>query len=249
MWVMGFLLRTALKHPLLTAAGGAAVGGATFAGMWAYGLGHAVRPDEKAKELPGDDLIDAGVPKLRLEAAITIDAPKEQVWPFIAQIGQRRAGFYSFGWLERLFTFHIYNTYTPVEEWQDMREGEFIFYHQAGIGSEVQEVKPGEYFTSLSDTQRPPQATDAIAFKAPFGLRDLAFTWNWFLFDEGNGKTRFMNRCDCAFEPFTPMRKWLMILIFGTASLVMNRRMLDVIKQCAEGRKKEPGQLVRRLLS
>ena len=90
---MGFLLRTALKHPLITAAGGAAVGGATFAGMWAYGLGHAVRPDEKAKELPGDDLIDAGAPKLRLEAAITIDAPREQIWPFIAQIGQRRVGF------------------------------------------------------------------------------------------------------------------------------------------------------------
>jgi hypothetical protein len=243
------LLKTAMKHPVLSAVGGAAAGAAVFGGMWAYGLGHKVRPDEKAKSLPGDDLIEADAPKLRLEAAITIDAPKEQVWPFIAQIGQRRAGFYSFDWLERLFTFHIYNTYTPVEEWQDMCEGEFIFYHQAGIGSEIKEVKPGEYFTSLSDTRRPPQDPDSVAFRPPFGLKDLAFSWNWFLFDEGDGKTRFMNRCDCTFEPYTPLRKWLLILIFGTPSLVMNRHMLDVLKQVAEGRKKEPGQLVRRLLS
>jgi Leu/Phe-tRNA-protein transferase len=40
-----------------------------------------------------------------------------------------------------------------------------------------------------------------------------------------------------------------MILVFGTPSLVMNRRMLDVLKKCAEGRQKEPGQWVRRLLS
>jgi len=246
---MGFLLKTAMKHPVLTALTGTAAGGAALGGLWAYGLGHMVRPDEKAKSLPGDDLIEDDAPKLRLQAAITIDAPREQVWPFIAQIGQRRAGFYSFGWLERLCTFHIYNTYTPVDEWQDMHEGEYIFYHQAGIGSEIKELKPGEYFTSLSDTRRPSDVPDTIAFKPPFGLKDLAFTWNWFLFDEGDGKTRFMNRCDATFDPYTPIRKWILILVFGTASVVMNRRMLDVIKQCAEGRKKEPGQLIRRLLS
>ena len=246
---MRSLITGAVKHPFLTTAVCAPLGGLVLAGMWIYGLGHAVRPDEKAKSLPGDDLIEADAPKLRLEAAITIDAPREQVWPFIAQIGQRRAGFYSFSVLERLFTFHIYNTYTPVDEWQDMHEGEYIFYHQAGIGSEIKELKPGEYFTSLSDTRRPSTVPDTVAFKPPFGMRDLAFTWNWFLFDEGEGKTRFMNRCDCTFEPFTPLRKWVMILVFGTPSLVMNRRMLDVLKKCAEGRQKEPGQLVRRLLS
>jgi hypothetical protein len=34
--------------------------------------------------------------------AVTIDAPVEDVWPWLAQIGQDRAGFYSYEWLENL---------------------------------------------------------------------------------------------------------------------------------------------------
>jgi len=220
-----------------------------LAALWIYGLGHSVTAKEKALRLPGDDLLKESDPKLRYEAAITINAPREKVWPYLAQLGQRRAGFYSFSWLERLFTFHIYNTYTIVDEWQDMHAGEYLFYHQNGIGSEVKEVKPGEYFTSFSDTGNPSRVQGAIAFKAPFKLQRFAFSWNFFLFDAGEGKTRFMTRCDCTFAPFTAWRKWLLILLFGTPSLVMGRRMFDVVKQCAEGRKKEPGQWLRKLFS
>lgn len=217
--------------------------------MWVYGLGHTVNEKEKARHLPGDDLLKASDPKLRYEAAITINAPKEKVWPFLAQLGQRRAGFYSFSWLERLTTFHIFNTYTIVDEWQKMYEGEYIFYHQNGIGSEVKELKAGEYFTTLSDSRRPSKVQGAIAFKPPFAMKHFAYTWNFFLFDAGEGKTRFMTRCDCTFGPFTWLRKWLVIIILGTPSLFMGRHMLDVIKKCAEGRKKEPGQLLRKMFS
>ena len=34
--------------------------------------------------------------------AITIRAPVEEVWPWLAQIGQDRGGFYSYEWLENL---------------------------------------------------------------------------------------------------------------------------------------------------
>jgi hypothetical protein len=33
---------------------------------------------------------------------ITIEAPPEQVWPWIVQTGMERAGFYSHDWVERL---------------------------------------------------------------------------------------------------------------------------------------------------
>jgi hypothetical protein len=220
-----------------------------LAALWIYGLGHMVTANEKARRLPGDDLFKASEPKLRYEAAITINAPKEKVWPYLAQLGQRRAGFYSFSWLERLSGFHIYNTYTIVNEWQHMYEGEYIFYHQAGIGSEVKKLKVGEYFTTLSDTRRPSKVQGAIAFKPPFAVKSFAYSWNFFLFDEGPGKTRFMTRCDCTFEPFTPLRKWLIIFLLGTPSIVMGRRMFDVVKKCAEGRKKIPGKLVCKIFS
>lgn len=220
-----------------------------LAALWIYGLGRSVTEKEKARTLPGDDLFGAKEPKLRYEAAITINAPREKVWPYLAQLGQRRAGFYSFSALERLTGFHIFNTYTIVDEWQNMYEGEYIFYHQNGIGSEVKELKVGEYFTTVSDTRKPSKVQGAIAFKPPFALKHFGFSWNFFLFEEGPGKTRFFTRCDCTFAPFTGLRKWLVILILGTPSFVMGRHMMDVVKKCAEGRKKEPGQWLRKALS
>ena len=41
--------------------------------------------------------------------AITITAPASSVWPWILQIGQDRAGYYSYSWLENLFGAEIHN--------------------------------------------------------------------------------------------------------------------------------------------
>jgi len=52
--------------------------------------------DEK-RPLPGDELL----PKdgTQILHAVTIDAPVEEVWPWLAQLGQDRGGFYSYEWL------------------------------------------------------------------------------------------------------------------------------------------------------
>jgi hypothetical protein len=34
--------------------------------------------------------------------AVTIDAPPDRVWPWLVQMGQDRAGFYTHNWVERL---------------------------------------------------------------------------------------------------------------------------------------------------
>jgi hypothetical protein len=55
---------------------------------------------ETARALPGDDIVgpDAG----QETRAITIGAPIDVVWPWLAQLGQDRGGFYSFDVLENL---------------------------------------------------------------------------------------------------------------------------------------------------
>ena len=54
--------------------------------------------DERAKRLPGDEIVPhAGGQTTR---AITIHAPAEDAWPWVAQLGQDRGGFYSFDLLE-----------------------------------------------------------------------------------------------------------------------------------------------------
>jgi hypothetical protein len=50
--------------------------------------------------LPGDDLIVT--PDLTATRAITVRASADQVWPWVAQLGQGRGGFYSYDFLENL---------------------------------------------------------------------------------------------------------------------------------------------------
>ena len=56
--------------------------------------------DEVARALPGDELVPD--PAIDSTWSVTIDAPAEDVWPWLAQIGQDRGGFYSYEWLENL---------------------------------------------------------------------------------------------------------------------------------------------------
>src|SRR5215212_5875702 len=50
--------------------------------------------------LPGDEL--APRPGVGPTRGVTVDAPVEAVWSWLAQIGQDRGGFYSYEWLENL---------------------------------------------------------------------------------------------------------------------------------------------------
>src|ERR1700682_4382350 len=80
--------------------------------------------EEIAAAQPGDDLIgDANVTATR---AITIRRSADVVWPWIAQLGQGRGGFYSYDFLENLVGCDIHSADRVVSEWQ-----------QIGVGDEV----------------------------------------------------------------------------------------------------------------
>jgi hypothetical protein len=49
---------------------------------------------ELAAPMPGDDIVRRA--QFNATRAITIEAPPEHVWPWIAQLGYRRAGFYTY---------------------------------------------------------------------------------------------------------------------------------------------------------
>jgi hypothetical protein len=56
--------------------------------------------DERASELPGDAYLNGVAPaRVSMTRAISIDAPPDEVWPWIAQLG-RGAGWYSIDWLD-----------------------------------------------------------------------------------------------------------------------------------------------------
>jgi hypothetical protein len=63
-------------------------------------LNWGATPEERARVLVGDEIVpDAEGQQTR---AITIQAPIRKVWPWLAQVGQDRGGFYSFDLLENL---------------------------------------------------------------------------------------------------------------------------------------------------
>ncbi len=212
--------------------------------MWVYGMKWKQTPEEKAMAFPGDDWIKPGEKHLRYDSGITIDAPPEKIWPYIRQCGQDRAGWYSFDWLERLCTFKIRNHYDVHPEWQRLEPGVFQWFHQAplSIGEWVTEASNDGpwYFAAHSDsrtdpTYKNPGPNQEKALNLPF-FKHFCWTWNWQLVPVDANRTRFLWRCDCTFAPYLRPCKWFVVFVLGTASIVMGRNLMDVMKALCEGR-------------
>jgi hypothetical protein len=93
---------------------------------------------EQQMALPGDDLVSH--PAWRLNRAITINAPTGEVWQWLAQLGQDRAGFYSYDWLENMTGADIHDGNAIRPEWQPRAVGDPVPMAPA----EVLGVRPGE---------------------------------------------------------------------------------------------------------
>lgn len=90
---------------------------------WLYTWG--ADEDEVSAVLPGDELISTDTPPTT--RAVTIDAPLHDVWPWLAQIGEGRGGFYSYSLLERAVGARICNADVIHPEWQNIRVGDTVW--------------------------------------------------------------------------------------------------------------------------
>jgi hypothetical protein len=87
--------------------------------------------DEVLETLPGDELPSTTGYRRVSTRAITIDAPADEVWPWLVQMGSGRAGFYTHEWVERLLFIeyadgHAANRIHP--EFLDLRVGDLVAY-------------------------------------------------------------------------------------------------------------------------
>jgi hypothetical protein len=109
--------------PAALAAVAGAAAYARFARPWILHWGAA--PGEGMRPLPGSKAPPGPV------RAVTIDAPVETVWPWLAQIGQDRGGFYSYEWLENLAGCRMQNADRIHSEWQHRDLGDTVRLHPA----------------------------------------------------------------------------------------------------------------------
>ncbi len=99
---------------------GAYVAILTLARKWHLRWG--ATDNELKQPLPGDEYMAYA----SATHAITINAPAEAVWPWLVQIGQNRAGFYSYTFLENLIAADIHNSNRIVPEWQNLKVGDKV---------------------------------------------------------------------------------------------------------------------------
>ncbi|HPF82309.1 MAG TPA: hypothetical protein PKU75_15395, partial [Tetrasphaera australiensis] len=104
--------------------------------------------DETNSLLPGDELVDR--PTIVATRGIDIAAPPEAVWPWVAQLGQERGGFYTYAWLENLVGCRMVNADRINPQWQDVAVGDIVRLHP-DLGLRVAVVEPGRTLTLTGD--------------------------------------------------------------------------------------------------
>ena len=139
------------RRSSLLVAGAAVAAVAGYLGWRPRMLRWGATQQEAAEALPGDDRTPN--PRVRSTRAITIQASPEQVWPWIAQMGIQRAGFYTHDRLERLLTFggrYVEGTHSATRihpELQDLKVGDLVPYG-AGVLARVEEIEPGQHLVA-----------------------------------------------------------------------------------------------------
>jgi hypothetical protein len=173
--------------------------------------------EESDGHLDGDELIACA--DLTATRAITIRAPAAQIWPWIAQLGQGRGGFYSYDFLENLVGCDIHSADRVVPAWQDVRVDDAVGL-APHVTLAVARVQPGR---SLVLRGGVPLANAAPPYD---------FTWTFALRDRPDGTTRLLVR-----ERYAYAKPWarLVVELVDPISFVMSQKMLRGIRDRAEG--------------
>jgi len=204
----------------LSLIGGATVACTVLARRWQLRWG--ATDQESEEPLPGDNLITHA--DLAATRAITIRASSSEVWPWIAQLGQGRGGFYSYDFLENLVGCEIHSADRIVPEWQDI-----------GVGGEVR-FAPEVGLTVASLEQG---RSVVLRGGVPIGNNPppYDFTWAFVLREEPNKTTRLLVR-----ERYAYTRSWARLVVEPTEvlSFVMSQKMLRGIKERAERARASP---------
>jgi hypothetical protein len=171
---------------------------------------------ELATALPGDEL----VPSVDITAtrAISVAAAPDAVWPWIAQLGQGRGGFYSYDFLENLAGCDIHSADRIGPEWQTIAVGDEVKLHPE-VGLRVARLDPGTALVLRGGIPMGPVAP-------PYD-----FTWAFVLRAQEDGTTRLVVR-----ERYEYTRRWSCLLVepVQLISFIMSRRMLRGIKHRAQ---------------
>jgi len=199
--------------------------------------------DEASRPLPGDEIVCA--PILEATHALTMSAPPEQIWPWLMQLGQGRAGFYSDSRLwdacvdayyqllshgqANTVTYRVLESERVVPEWQNLRSG-----------SEIIDGPPGTAYYVVKQIERPQTlvlfTNTHLPFVVPALLRtrvsgEISVTYR--LVPLGDGRTRFIRRMRTTCRPFL-FRLIVVPVLIVWGEVITARNLLQGVKRRAE---------------
>jgi hypothetical protein len=183
-----------------------------------WGLDHRTA----ALALPGDGLIRE--PRWSWTHGVDIDAPSDDVWPWVAQIGADRAGFYSYQGLENLVGCGVRNADAIHPEWE-LREGDGLLLHPRQPPLRVVELRWGRHLVAHA----PPDDRARAA-----GGRWAAASWLFLVEPLGPSRSRVISRYRCAFSDDLAMRAAFGPALLEPIGFAMDRRMLLGIQRRAQ---------------
>lgn len=178
--------------------------------------------NERGLVLPGEDLLKNR--KITCTHAVSIDAPPETIWPYLVQIGQTKAGFYSYRWLENLVGCQMPDHRGVVPEFQSLKVGDPVYLHPKAPPLKVTVLIPNQ----------------VLAFEG----------WYLALIGETPTRTRLIARGYDWRDPARPRSRFERLWtgpIFDIAHFIMERKMLLNIKSYVESRTRPVDQVSPRL--
>jgi len=163
--------------------------------------------DEVRRTLPGDDV--ALHPSFNATRAVTALARPDEIWPWLLQLGFRRAGWYSYDWIDNL---GAPSAERIIPELQHVAVGDFV---PLGSGAEsgfwVKAFEPNQWLL-WADKQG-------------------TVTWLWVLHPLDESRTCLATRVRVRYNWCSP---WMLFhLVFDLGDIVMMRKCMLGIKQRA----------------
>jgi hypothetical protein len=182
---------------------------------------------EVERALPGDELVPH--PRTMLNCAVSIHAPADKVWPWLVQLGCKRAGWYSYDLLDNAA---IPSAKTILPDFQMLNVGDVVYATADGkIGYPVAVVQPGKSMvlggTLDTKTGKPADPND------PALVEYFGGTNTFYLDEMGEKMTRLIFRLRLDWNPgFMTTLAYRVFL--EPISFVMARKMLLTLKERAE---------------
>ncbi len=169
--------------------------------------------EEVERAMPGDDVVSC--PTFNATRGVTVTGEPQDIWPWLLQLGTKRAGFYSY---DRIDNAGIPSSERILPQFQQIKVDDFIPMTPDGKqGMWVKDFKTNEY----------------ILWRDNKG----ASTWLWQLSPLDDAHTRLITRLRVKYDWTLP---WVLYYLVGdVGDIVMMRKCLLGIKRRVEAQNKQ----------